>query len=242
MGDDLRQIDWNLYGRLDEFLVKRFAGESEIEIDVVLDRSASMSVGSPTKDVFARRLAAGVAAGFAGEGRIVTVRGWGEDVANIGPTIRTGADLERLLAALENLVPPIGRVHPQAPVAALATTSRRSRLVVFIADFLDDESLAAPIALRRRRADVMALVPVAEEERRPPVGANVLLVGIEGEGKRRVHVDDDVAERYRRAFEARLAELAATARSHAIPLREVASERPFDAVLVEAFRAGAFAS
>ena len=55
-GDDYRELDWNLYGRLGQLFVKRFAGETDVEIRVVVDGSASMGVGD--KDLEARRLAA----------------------------------------------------------------------------------------------------------------------------------------------------------------------------------------
>ena len=61
-GDELRYVDWNAYGRLDQLLVKRFRAEREAPLHLFVDTSASM--GSPAADgklPFALALAAGLA-------------------------------------------------------------------------------------------------------------------------------------------------------------------------------------
>ncbi|HUW55592.1 MAG TPA: DUF58 domain-containing protein [Planctomycetota bacterium] len=58
-GDDFRMIDWNVYARLDEFVVKVFETEENLSVCVLLDVSASMDFGAgTTKWVTAARLAA----------------------------------------------------------------------------------------------------------------------------------------------------------------------------------------
>ena len=56
-GDDLRHIDWNVYARLDRFFLKLFQEEEDLTVYVVLDASASMLAGSPSKLLAAARLA-----------------------------------------------------------------------------------------------------------------------------------------------------------------------------------------
>lgn len=60
-GDDLRHIDWNIVGRLDRLFVKVFREEEDLALDLLIDASASMDVGSPSKLVFAARLATALA-------------------------------------------------------------------------------------------------------------------------------------------------------------------------------------
>jgi uncharacterized protein (DUF58 family) len=57
-GDDLRRIDWNLYGRLDKLYVKLFTDERRQHHRVYVDCSASMAWGEPEKHLTALRLAA----------------------------------------------------------------------------------------------------------------------------------------------------------------------------------------
>ncbi len=63
-GDDLRRIDWNVFARLDRFFVKLFREEEDQALILVVDASPSMDAGSPSKLVFAQRLA--MALGYIG--------------------------------------------------------------------------------------------------------------------------------------------------------------------------------
>jgi uncharacterized protein (DUF58 family) len=59
-GDDLRYLDWNLYGRLDRFFLKLYEEERELPVRIFLDASESMTFGAPAKFDFARQLAAAI--------------------------------------------------------------------------------------------------------------------------------------------------------------------------------------
>src|ERR1700732_4641148 len=58
-GDDLRHVDWNVFARTDRCFLKRYRGETNTQVLVLLDTSASMAFGSHTvhKLDFARFLA-----------------------------------------------------------------------------------------------------------------------------------------------------------------------------------------
>ncbi len=48
-GDDLRFIDWNTYARLDRLFLKMFLEEEDLHFYALIDASASMDFGEPTK-------------------------------------------------------------------------------------------------------------------------------------------------------------------------------------------------
>ncbi|MBC7770933.1 MAG: DUF58 domain-containing protein, partial [Pyrinomonadaceae bacterium] len=56
-GDDLRHVDWNIFARLERFFIKIFQEEEDLSVHIVLDASASMDAGSPSKLVLGMRLA-----------------------------------------------------------------------------------------------------------------------------------------------------------------------------------------
>ena len=58
LGDDLRQLDWNVYARLEKLFVKLFVEEEDVTITFLLDASPSMAFGRPEKLLFAKRAAA----------------------------------------------------------------------------------------------------------------------------------------------------------------------------------------
>src|SRR5512133_2970536 len=59
-GDDFRMIDWNVYARLDEFVVRLYETEENLSVCIMVDASASMDFGGAngTKWDAAKRLAA----------------------------------------------------------------------------------------------------------------------------------------------------------------------------------------
>ncbi|MGH2386383.1 MAG: DUF58 domain-containing protein, partial [Candidatus Limnocylindria bacterium] len=57
-GDDLRQLDWNAYARLEKLFVKLFVEEEDVTVHILVDASRSMDYGEPNKLDAARRAAA----------------------------------------------------------------------------------------------------------------------------------------------------------------------------------------
>ena len=45
-GDEIRRIDWNVYGRSDKLFVKLYEGETNTRVLILLDMSGSMNYGS----------------------------------------------------------------------------------------------------------------------------------------------------------------------------------------------------
>lgn len=61
-GDDIRYVDWNAVGRLDQLLTRRFVAEREIPVHLLIDASASMATpAADRKFAFAVRLVAALA-------------------------------------------------------------------------------------------------------------------------------------------------------------------------------------
>ena len=78
-GDDLRHIDWNLYARLDQLIVKIFLEEQDLSLHLAVDASASMAAAGGAKSAMAMRLAGALATiGLASRDRVaVSVFGGG---------------------------------------------------------------------------------------------------------------------------------------------------------------------
>lgn len=57
-GDDLRRIDWNIYGRFEKLFIKLYVDERQLHNRVYIDTSASMEFGEPKKSYAALRVAA----------------------------------------------------------------------------------------------------------------------------------------------------------------------------------------
>lgn len=60
-GDDFRYLDWNVFARHGELLLKRFQEEEDLHVYIFLDCSCSMSFGSSSKFDLGRQIAAALA-------------------------------------------------------------------------------------------------------------------------------------------------------------------------------------
>src|SRR5215831_35893 len=61
VGDDLRYVDWNAFGRLNRLYLKVFMDEEDLCVHLIVDGSASMDFGQPNKFQYSLRLAAALA-------------------------------------------------------------------------------------------------------------------------------------------------------------------------------------
>ena len=138
-GDDLRHVDWNVFDRTERASLKRYRGETNSILTVLLDASNSMkfSSHSVSKMDYARFTAASLfylaiqnqrdAAGL-----IV----FDDEIRTyIRPSTRQG-QLHRLLSGLEQ-AEPHARTDFAKPLNHFQQFLRRRGIVVFISDFYD---------------------------------------------------------------------------------------------------------
>ena len=103
-GDDLRLIDWNLYARLDQLFLKLFQEEEDLHVHVLVDASASMGFGTPTKLHLACQTAAAI--GYVGlcRGDRVTARSMGP-AGHRAPVVRSRSAAARMMEYLGAMEP-----------------------------------------------------------------------------------------------------------------------------------------
>src|SRR5690349_6245975 len=99
LGDDLRQLDWNVFARLEKLFVKLFVEEEDVTITLLLDASTSMASGTPEKLLFAKRAAAALGyIGLAPEDR-VAISALGGRASRRQVTLRGSGRVFRLLSS-----------------------------------------------------------------------------------------------------------------------------------------------
>jgi uncharacterized protein (DUF58 family) len=153
-GDDLRFVDWKMYGRSDRFFLKQYEQETNLSALVCLDVSGSMDwrsreEGLLTKLAYAKRVAASLTLLLIRQGDLAGLVCFAEGVLSRVPargTLAHWMELVRQLAAQ-----PAGR-RTAAAVALeeIASRGRRRGLVILVSDLLVDE-LATRRALKRLR-------------------------------------------------------------------------------------------
>jgi len=197
VGDDLRYVDWNIYGRLDRLHVKLFVDEEDLCLHLLLDASASMDFGSPAKLAYGARLAA--ALGFIGLVNMERV-GVGvlrERVAEGWPPARGRNQVVGLFDFLGR-VQPAGGTSLNDGLANYAMRAREPGLAVVISDLLDPGGFEAGVrALLERRFDVHLVQVLAPEEMNPELAGDLRLVDSETGEARELSVDGDALRAYR---------------------------------------------
>src|SRR5207248_3717136 len=102
-GDDYRYLDWNLYARHDELLLKRFQEEEDLHVYFLLDCSRSMAFGDPPKFDFARKVTAALAYIALADLDRIAVTAFADDSVDDFPLTRGKGRILSLLKFLENL-------------------------------------------------------------------------------------------------------------------------------------------
>ena len=233
-GDDLRHVDWNLFARTERCYLKRYRGETNSQLTVLLDASNSMEYtsGPPKKIDYARFVAASLfylaihnqrdAAGL-----IVfdqTVR----DV--IRPSTRPG-QLSRLFAGLER-AEPHARTDFARPLHHFQELMHRRGIAIVISDFYEDpETIVRTIEPLRYRGNEVVLFHILDpEEIRPVLKGSSILVDLETDQKIEV-VPEYARTSYRARIDAHIEQLRSRTRAAGMDYELLVTDRPLDAAL-----------
>jgi len=183
-GDDLRYLDWNLYGRLDRLFLKLYEEERELPVTIFLDCSESMSFGEPRKFDFARQVTA--AAGY------VALAGYDRVSVRLFPSLKenelVGADL-RSVRGRKSAMRFFQNINQLAAGSTAsfneslyrgAIESRASGLALVLSDFLDPEGYEKGLnTLISHGFQVSAVQILAPEEIEPSTYGDLRLVDSE---------------------------------------------------------------
>jgi uncharacterized protein (DUF58 family) len=193
-GDDFRQIDWKLYGRMERFFLKLFVAEEELTVHLLVDTSASMDWGEPNKLLYARRAAAAFGyVALAGLDR-VTVTAFGGSGARLrGVRGRRGA-----LPLLEFLgqLPAGGSGSLAAACRRYAQSTSAGGPLLLCSDLMDPGWQDALSALATRPFEVTILHTLAPDELRPQLEGDFRLLDTEGGDPVEISADPELLRRY----------------------------------------------
>ena len=232
VGDDLRYVDWNAYARLDRLHVKLFVDEEDLCLHLLVDASASMDFGRPTKLDYATRLAA--ALGFVGLVGLERV-GVGmlrERVAEGWPPARGRNQFPVLLDFLTG-VKPAGATRLDEALASYAMRSRESGLAVIISDLLDPAGYEAGLrALMERRFDIHLIHLLAPEEIAPELAGDFRLTDAETGEVRELSVDREALRDYRERLHSFLERAEGFCRAQEIGYHRVITDTPVEAFVL----------
>jgi len=226
-GDDVRRIDWRVYGRTDRLYIKTFEAETNSDVVFALDCSASMNFASATLSKFdyARMLVASLTHLSAGQrDRVGLVTFNDEILERIPAAVRHRDNVLRLLQRSEasggsDLVESLKR--------ASETLSRRGIFVV-VSDFYEEpEKVAAALdEVRLRGHDVIAFHVLDRDERNLSLSDTDVLRDLEtGE---RLASSNRARQHYEALISDHLDELGAVSTARQVDYSSLVTDEPLD--------------
>jgi uncharacterized protein (DUF58 family) len=201
-GDDLRRIDWLAFARTGQPVTKLFRAEEDAVVRLVLDASASLDYGTPTKLDTAQRIAAAagylaLASGQRAELLLARVASGSNQALTRGARARRGRAAVSALLREISRVNAAGSTNLAGALRAIVENGLRPGLVVLISDFLDAGPVLSALGQVRAAGHDVALVQVLDpSEIDPSFEGDLSLVDAESETSVEVTADAAAIEAY----------------------------------------------
>jgi uncharacterized protein (DUF58 family) len=195
-GDDIRRIDWNLYGRLERYYIKLFEEEEDLRLYLLIDCSASMDFGQPGKFAHALKIAAGLAYIVLSNLETVSVSIFAGDYGMVSTPARGNGKIHPLIHQLNRLEPG-GASNLGSATAQFAAQMQRSGVVCVISDFMlpDGVQSLAPLLSGGNQLELVHVL--APDELDPPVKGDLELIDRETGERMEVSISGPVLKKYR---------------------------------------------
>jgi len=206
-GDDLRFVDWNVYGRLEQLFLKLYLEEQDLTVHIVADASASMSFGEPSKELFIKKLTAAL-------GYVSLVNNNRVTISFIADGVTVQLANMRGRNYLNNMAECLLTTECDGPsnfddaCRQLAAGRIGSGVMVVLSDFLFKEGYDS--GLRRligRQYDLYAIQVLCPQELTPDLSGELKLIDIEDADAAEITVSAALSKYYKRNLTAYCNEL-----------------------------------
>jgi uncharacterized protein (DUF58 family) len=235
-GDDLRFLDWNIYGRLDRLFIRLFMEEEDLHFYLLIDNSLSMDFGTPTKLHYARQVAA--ALGFIGLVNMdrVVIEAFNERLTQSLPAVRGRRSLFRMLDFLHKLEP-AGPSNLRDSLKAFSLKSSGKGVVVLLTDLMDkggyEEALRYLVA---RQFDIYVIQILSQEETDPEILGDLKLIDVEDGDEAEITVSSALIERYKKNLAAYQSSVQNYCNRRGITYLFTSNQVPFDRLVLTYLR------
>jgi uncharacterized protein (DUF58 family) len=211
-GDDLRRVDWLAFARTGEPVLKLFRAEEDVVVRIVVDASASLDFGQPTKLSVAKRLAAAVGYMALASSERAQVVIAGDGLVRVNEPLRGRGTLARLLREIDVTSGERGTDLAGAIDGTVLRAPRPGMLVV-LSDFLDSGPFEGALGRAAAAGHDLAMMQVlSPEELEPPWEGDLALEDAETHEVLDVTLDDQARDAYLRRLHGLFAMLRATAK------------------------------
>ena len=238
-GDDLRYVDWSVYGRLDKLFIKLFHAEKGQTAHILLDMSHSMGSGSPPKDITAKKVAAALSYICLSNLNKTGLMAFSNRIIKIKPPARGKKQYLEVLNFLSSLVP-AGKTFINGCLAEYAAICKNPGIAILISDLFDPQGYQDGFkALVYRNFDINLIQVMDHEELFWSRTGNLLLADCETSQKKITYVDHALVEIYQNKITGFLANIKSYCGHHGINYFLCDTSIPFEHLLTEYLSKGA---
>lgn len=233
-GDDVRRIDWNVYGRMDKLYIKQFMEEKEATYHIFLDNSRSMDFGAEKKSVMALRLAGAFAYMILGQlDRVAIHTVTAENIGQHNPV--TGrASFQRILQELEQ-VTFSGNTYLEDSVRRCSIKGRG--VSILLSDFLDVHGVEGLIKYLAFQKQEVVLIQILSREEVDFYGeGTVNLIDSETREELKITMTRQSIRLYEEQMARHQEQIARIARKYGCVYEQVVSDEPLHKVIFEGFQ------
>lgn len=240
VGDDLRYLDWNVYARHGDLLLKRFQEEQDLHVYLMLDCSRSMAFGSPPKFDLARQLVAALAYIAMADLDRIAIVAYADGILSEFPLTRGKARILSIMRYLESIETTGQDTNLEKAVKGLLHRGTRSGLAVVISDLFDAHGFSLGLdQMRYRRFDAHVIQLHDPKEADPALLGDVEFVDMETEDSRKVTVTEKNLKNYRRLFEQHQSDVREYCRNYGLGCTQSRCQVPFDDLIMHMMRESA---
>jgi uncharacterized protein (DUF58 family) len=236
-GDDLRYVDWKVFGKSDRIYLKQYDEETNFVCQLLVDTSESMSYRSEkaifSKLEYAQCVAAALAYVIVHQQDAVGLATFDSSVSQFLRPGSTAAHLRQLCHTLEHSTS--NRESSIGPIFHdLAERIKRRGLVVILSDFFDDPTtmLMGLKHFRHRRHDVVLLQVIDPAEQDFTFVDPTLFKGLENQGEQLTE-PRALRKAYQREFEGFLKSIRSGARDLHMDCVLMRTDMPLEVALHE---------
>lgn len=235
-GDEIRYIDWKVYGRTDRYYIKQYEEETNLKAFVVLDGSASMgysSEGRITKFDYAVSLAAALAFLMIRQQDAVGAALYDTELRSFIPPRSRTSYIQEILKLLTNAKPSNGTGTAKS-LNLVAERMKRRGLVVILSDFFDEPNdvITALKHFRHKQNEVVVMQILDPLERSFAFGRDATFRDMET-GEEMVTQPYQIRKAYAEAMHEFTERLKRECRQHGIDYLLLDTSIPFDIALIE---------
>jgi len=190
-GDEIRRVDWKVYGRSDRFYIKEYLEETNLRGYILLDKSGSMGYGEKiTKLEYAKYLAASLAYLLYRQKDGVGIATFDTQIRDFIPPSAKKLGFMRILEAVDK-AQPSGETSLADVLSDIAQKVKRRGLVILISDLFDDPDrvLKAIRSFKYRKHEILVYQVLDVRERQFPFTETAIFYDLETKEEMAVQPD-----------------------------------------------------